>query len=36
MKFTGHNHYKAMKSNIDIADGIKDNVMSRFNQLLAK
>ena len=33
MKWTGHSDYKAMKPYIDIADDIKANEMSRFNQL---
>jgi len=33
MKWTGHSDYKAMKPNIDIADDIKANAMSKFNQL---
>ena len=33
MKWTGHNDYKAMKPYIDIADNIKADAMSRFNQL---
>ena len=33
MKWTGHNDYKAMKTYIDIADDIKANAMSKFNQL---
>ena len=33
MKWTGHNDYKAMKPYIDIADDIKANAMSKFNQL---
>ncbi len=33
MKWTGHCDYKAMKSYIDIADDIKANAMSKFNQL---
>lgn len=33
MKWTGHSDYKAMKPYIDIADGIKANAMSKFNQL---
>ncbi len=33
MKWTGHSDYKAMKPYIDIADDIKSNAMSRFNQL---
>ena len=33
MKWTGHSDYKAMKPYIDIADNIKANAMSRFNQL---
>ncbi len=33
MKWTGHSDYKAMKPYIDIADDIKTNAMSRFNQL---
>lgn len=33
MKWTGHSDYKAMKPYIDIADDIKANVMSKFNQL---
>ena len=33
MKWTGHSDYKAMKPYIDIADDIKANAMSRFNQL---
>ncbi len=34
MKWTGHSDYKAMKPYIDIADDIKANAMSKFNQLL--
>ena len=33
MKWTGHSDYKAMKPHIDIADDIKANAMSKFNQL---
>ena len=33
MKWTGHSDYKAMKPDIDIADDIKANAMSKFNQL---
>ena len=33
MKWTGHSDYKAMRPYIDIADDIKANAMSRFNQL---
>ena len=33
MKWTGHSDYKAMKPYIDIADDIKANAMSQFNQL---
>lgn len=33
MKCTGHSDYKAMKPYIDIADDIKANAMSKFNQL---
>ena len=33
MKWTGHSDYKAMKPYIDIADDIKANTMSKFNQL---
>mgnify|MGYP000953177594 FL=1 len=33
MKWTGHSDYKAMKPYIDIADEIKANAMSKFNQL---
>ena len=33
MKWTGHSDYKAMKPYIDIADDIKANAMSKFNQL---
>ncbi|HMR85544.1 MAG TPA: phage integrase SAM-like domain-containing protein [Niabella sp.] len=33
MKWTGHNDYKAMKPYIDIADNIKADAMSKFNQL---
>ena len=33
MKWTGHSDYKAMKPYIDIADNIKVNAMSKFNQL---
>jgi len=33
MKWTGHSEYKAMKPYIDIADDIKANAMSEFNQL---
>ena len=33
MKWTGHSDYKAMKLYIDIADDIKANAMSKFNQL---
>lgn len=33
MKWTGHSDYKAMKPYIDIADDIKANAMSNFNQL---
>ena len=33
MKWTGHSDYKAMKPYIDIADDIKANAMSEFNQL---
>ena len=33
MKWTGHSDYKAMKPYIDIADNIKANAMSEFNQL---
>ena len=33
MKWTGHSDYKAMKPYIDIADNIKADAMSRFNQL---
>ena len=32
MKWTGHSDYKAMKPYIDIADDIKANAMSKFNQ----
>ncbi len=32
-KWTGHSDYKAMKPYIDIADDIKANAMSKFNQL---
>ena len=35
MKWTGHSDYKAMKPYIDIADDIKANAMSKFNQLWA-
>lgn len=33
MKWTGHSDYKAMKPYIDIADNIKADAMSKFNQL---
>lgn len=33
MKWTGHSDHKAMKPYIDIADDIKANAMSKFNQL---
>ena len=33
MKWTRHSDYKAMKPYIDIADDIKANAMSKFNQL---
>ena len=33
MKWTGHSDYKAMKPYTDIADDIKANAMSKFNQL---
>ena len=33
MKWTGHSDYKAMKPYVDIADDIKANAMSKFNQL---
>ena len=33
MKWTGHSDYKAMKPYLDIADDIKANAMSKFNQL---
>ena len=33
MKWTGHSDYKAMKPYINIADDIKANAMSKFNQL---
>lgn len=33
MKWTGHSDYKAMQPYIDIADDIKANAMSKFNQL---
>lgn len=33
MKWTGHSDYKAMKPYIDIADDIKANALSKFNQL---
>ncbi|ALO48952.1 site-specific integrase [Hoylesella enoeca] len=33
MKWTGHSDYEAMKPYIDIADDIKANAMSKFNQL---
>ena len=33
MKWMGHSDYKAMKPHIDIADDIKANAMSKFNQL---
>ena len=33
MKWTGHSDYKAMKPYIDIADDVKANAMSKFNQL---
>lgn len=33
MKWTGHSDYKAIKPYIDIADDIKANAMSKFNQL---
>ena len=33
MKWTGHSDYKAMKPYIDIADDIKANAMSKFNQI---
>ena len=33
MQWTGHSDYKAMKPYIDIADDIKANAMSKFNQL---
>ena len=33
IKWTGHSDYKAMKPYIDIADDIKANAMSKFNQL---
>lgn len=33
MKWTGHSDYKAMKPYIDIADEIKANAMSKFNEL---
>ena len=32
-RWTGHSDYKAMKPYIDIADDIKANAMSKFNQL---
>lgn len=33
MKWTGHSDYKAMKPYIDIADDVKANAMTKFNQL---
>jgi integrase len=33
MKWTGHSDYKAMKPYIDVADSIKADAMSKFNQL---
>lgn len=33
MKWTGHSDYKAMRPYIDIADDVKANAMSKFNQL---
>ncbi len=33
MKWTGHSDYKAMKPYIDIADDIKANAMSKFNEI---
>ncbi len=33
IKWTGHSDYKAMRPYIDIADDIKANAMSKFNQL---
>ena len=33
MKWTGHRDHKAMKPYIDLADAIKANAMSKFNQL---
>lgn len=33
MKWTGHSDYKSMKPYIDVADKIKANAMSKFNQL---
>jgi len=33
MKWTGHSDYKAMKPYINIADDIKANAISKFNQL---
>lgn len=33
MKWTGHSDYKSMKPYIDVADNIKANAMSKFNQL---
>ena len=36
MKWTGHSDYKAMKPYIDIADDIKANAMSKFNNYKSK
>lgn len=33
MKWTGHSDYKAMKPYIDVADNIKANAMSKFNEI---
>ncbi|MCL2562133.1 MAG: site-specific integrase [Rikenellaceae bacterium] len=33
MKWTGHSDYKAMKPYIDVADEIKANAMSKFNEI---
>lgn len=33
MKWTGHSDYKAMKPYIDVADGVKAQEMSKFDQL---
>lgn len=33
MKWTGHSDYKAMKPYIDVADSIRADAMSKFNQL---